>query len=294
MTRWFLLSGAALIVAFLAGCATGVAGYDLDPERRDFAEAKQSLQEHMKVYRPDGVGPFPVVLQFHGCGGVRRVQEQYAVQARDAGVMAVVVDSLTPRGIDYDTAVERVCSGRTLRGGERAGDVVAAIDLVSSIPDADPNQIALAGWSHGGWTVMDTLTFDMERNAPPGLMNAPGPDVFDGVKGAFLIYPFCGFPARTGRNGWAHTDIPADVLIITQDSVAKREDCMKAIDRARESGATVTYDEWDENLTHAFDEDDGSPDSNYRYDAGATARSHVRYVEWLKATFFADADTSAT
>jgi hypothetical protein len=92
------------------------------------------LSPHIKVLRPDGNGPWPTLLMFHGCGGPRPYLDGYMRAAAEAGVMAVSVDSFTHRGIGRTRAIAAVCTGVELQGWKRAGDVLAA------------------AWGRGPWT----------------------------------------------------------------------------------------------------------------------------------------------
>jgi dienelactone hydrolase len=125
------------------------------------------LVAHLQVIRPDGPGPFPVVVQRHGCGGVQPLQRRYAEAARAAGVAAVILDSLAPRGIGRHEACATVCTGLRLRGGERAGDLTAILDWLDDQPWADRTRLAAAGWSHGGWSIMEALA---ARTPHPALL----------------------------------------------------------------------------------------------------------------------------
>ena len=107
------------------------------------------LAEHLTLVKPDGPGPFPVVLQMHGCGGIQPMQLRYAEAARGAGFAAVVVDSLGPRGIGRREAQLTVCTGARLRGAERAVDLLAMLSWVKAQPWATADNVAAAGWSHG-------------------------------------------------------------------------------------------------------------------------------------------------
>lgn len=279
--KWAVLAALAvvtLIAAIFLAAWAELSG--ASAERRSFADLKSLVGQNLKVYRPDGAGPFPVVLMFHGCGGVREVQDDYAKIAQGAGVMAIVVDSMTPRGISYEKAVETVCSGRKLRGAERSGDVYAALALARDLPDVDANRMSLIGWSHGGWSIMDALVFDPPRERPHGLRDAPR-DPFAGVVGISLIYPYAGFPALTAQRGWSTTSVPVDALVLTDDTTAKYPATMAAIERARASGAQVDVEEWS-GITHAFDERDLSADSQYEHDPEATDRVHARFAAWLQ------------
>src|SRR5690349_17231434 len=53
------------------------------------AFARETVQQRIdaltvgsEVYVPAGDGPFPVVLQFHGCGGKKNLQERWAAVAK--------------------------------------------------------------------------------------------------------------------------------------------------------------------------------------------------------------------
>jgi len=58
----------------------------------DPAAHAEWLCPHLRVVKPEGSGPFPVVVQMHGCGGVQPLQDRYARAASAAGVAAVIVD----------------------------------------------------------------------------------------------------------------------------------------------------------------------------------------------------------
>jgi len=250
--------------------------------RNDLERLIALLEPAIRVYKPEGPGPFPVVLQLHGCGGAKRIQDEYAEAARDAGVLAIVLDSLTPRGIDFDNALRRICSGRELRGLERAGDLIAGLEIVRRRDDVDTSRIAVAGWSHGAWTIMDLLALDTPRETPPNLKAAPD-NPWAGVVGVELIYPYCGFPALTRSRGWATTDIPADVLLLENDQVANEKTARTALERARQNGAAITVETWT-GVTHAFEEDMHPKGSRCRYDPERATQAHQRYVRWLTAT----------
>lgn len=256
-------------------------------KKRPVSEHAARLRPYLDIRLPAGEGPFPAVLLLHGCGGVKdSPQKDYAEAARARGVAAVVLDSLTPRGITYQRALKTVCKGRELLGAERAGDILAALELLRAMPEIDANRVALVGWSHGAWSIMDLFALDLAQRRPYGVSTLPA-DPLAGVRGALLYYPYCGFPALTRKRGWARTDIPARMLLVENDTLADEKIAQRAAERARADGAEVDVTLWT-GVTHAFDETPHEPDSKLRYDADAAARSHAFFADWLSETVGTD------
>ncbi|MEM9839585.1 MAG: dienelactone hydrolase family protein [Pseudomonadota bacterium] len=232
----------------IAGCSS-----DTVEERSAF------LEPNYAIHLPEGEGPFPTVLLFHGCGGLvgengpKQIMDRYAKAANDVGYAAIVVDSFGPREISFDRAVRRVCSGLQLRGARRAGDVIASLAFAETQDFAKPDAFVLAGWSHGGWSVMEAMIMDLSDTWAPGL-RAPSPKIYDQVHGVYLTYPYCGFPSRARKRGWAKP-IPTQIIEAGQDVVAKEGPCHEAFDRMTESGVPVNLITFEE-ATHAFDEED--------------------------------------
>jgi dienelactone hydrolase len=283
MTPWVIapIAAGVLVTALAIYVVGGLSGWWA--KRRTVDELIALLEPSVRLYKPDGPGPFPAVLQLHGCGGCKPIQDDYAKAAQSVGVLALIVDSLTPRGMTYDDGLRLVCSGRRLRGRERAGDLVAGLEMLRRRPDVDKSRIAVAGWSHGGWTIMDLLALDTPREKPFNLKETPK-DVWAGVVGIELIYPYSGFPGLTRRRGWTRTDIPVDVLLVEGDTIASTADSQAALEKARASGAQVDVEFWS-GVTHAFEEDDQAPGSKLRYDPERAKDAHRRYAAWLRRVF---------
>ncbi|WP_306014753.1 dienelactone hydrolase family protein [Oceanicaulis sp. MMSF_3324] len=247
--------------------------------RKPFSDHVAFMEPYVRVSYPPGDGPFPAVLLFHGCGGVRQVTENYAALAVKAGVAAVIVDSLRARAISYEQALAQVCTGHRLWGRERAADVYAALELIRQDKQIDPQRLALAGWSHGGWTVLDALTLARMQTPPDGLSDAPE-QPFKGVTGVFLVYPYVSGPSLAVRNDWL-ADIPIEGVLVERDSMASEADASVVFSRAREHGASVSWSVLG-GVTHAFDEPDHHPESALRYDPQATLETQGRFSDFLK------------
>lgn len=242
------------------------------------AERWAMLEPSLVIRRPDGPGPFPVVLLFPGCGGIREHLHRYANAATRAGWMAVTVESFKARGWSEAFVRSLVCTGFMLRGGARAGDVMAAVTHAGSLPDADPSRIAVAGWSHGGWAIMDLMTLPLDEpgGSEAGISDPENTDL-SGVKGAFLAYPYIGFITASRHRDWKRR-LDGLVVIPARDHMAGRRQYEQALTHARASGSVL--EEWPINATHAFDEP-GLTHPRIHYDPRATVKTIRRFAEWL-------------
>ncbi len=287
--KWIWRLGIAAAVLVLAAGAVGAAWFaGAFVERRSLAGLSAMLAEGLLVHRPAGAGeaPLPTVLAFLGCGGVfdregrpRPLIEPYAAAANAAGWQLVVVDSFAVRGLGYEEAVARVCSGWRLRGRERAGDVVAALALARGRADVDGERIVLAGWSHGAWAVMDALSYDLEADFPHTL-RAADPSLLEGLAGVFLVYPYCGLLPRAER-GWAHAPARVRVVAVEGDEMAPPEDCAPAFRRLSAEGLPVAVTTLS-GATHAFDEPDND-DPSMVHSPAHTAASVSAFAALLAA-----------
>ena len=181
--------------------------------------------------------------------------------------------------MDFETTVKTTCSGLRLRGNARAGDILAAEVLAEKHWSTDFPSVIVAGWSHGGWTVMELLSsganarhvgnFRVEKPAPRALT----PDA------VALFYPYCGLLNTTAFRKW---DFKGPLLLLTAglDNRSTPQQCTSQVTDARggaENLEAVTY----EGATHAFDESDQIPGSEFKYDAQAAARAHALFQRFV-------------
>ncbi len=243
------------------------------------------LEPDIEIVRPDGDGPFPAVLLYHGCEGLwngdkrRPLMGIYADIARSEGVVAIIVDSLKPRNIDSAEAYADVCPGWVLRGAERAGDVAVTVPFARSLPYVDPHRIAVAGWSHGGWTVMDYLAMPPQKLVPYSLTEWPK-DAFAGLTSVYLTYPYCGFPALAPETGEIEP-LPTWAIHGTKDATADPAPCNEAYALMVEEGAPVDVEVID-GATHAFDRPDVLPGSTSVYDPQFAKVAYDRFRAFLR------------
>jgi len=235
------------------------------------------LEAVAQIVGPDDDRPRPTALLFHGCGGLRGHLPMYAQAAKAAGWRAVIVDSYAPRGWSRSFAMATVCTGLLLRGHERAGDILATIHGVSQRPDVDASKLAVAGWSHGGWGIMEAMSAD--RSGPGlGLAN-PGTVSLEGVLAAYLAYPYVGIAALNRLRPWRHC--PRTLAVISaRDHLTTVRNAERVHAMVRNCGTEI--ETWIADGTHSFDEPMAAPPM--RYDASLTDEAIRRFAALLVDT----------
>ena len=148
---------------------------------------------------PSAMGPASrgTVIALHGCGGLyattgpRKGQLNARHQAMAdllvaEGYNAVFPDSLTPRG-ETELCTQKIGT-RKIDQTQRRADVLGALAWVAAQPWAEPNRIALLGWSHGGSAVLSST--DNNRADVRGAAVKPAV--------AVAFYPGCAAAAKSG------------------------------------------------------------------------------------------------
>ena len=235
------------------------------------------LAPFASVVGPDDDRPRPTALLFHGCGGLRGHLPMYAAAAKAAGWRAVIVDSYAPRGWSRQFAMATVCTGLLLRGHERAGDILATIQGVSQRPDVDGSKLVLAGWSHGGWGIMEAMSAD--RSGPSLGVADPGAVSLEGVQATYLAYPYVGIAALNRMRPWKHC--PKTLAVISaSDHLTTVRNAERVHDMVRNCGVEV--ETWIADGTHSFDEPMTA--LPMRYDPDLTQEAIRRFVALLEDT----------
>src|SRR5262245_45394810 len=240
----------------------------------------------MALYRPDGAGPFPALVLLHQCGGLRQDRWQnvamleWARQAVARGYVALVIDSLGPRG------VKTVCMGaqggvnfpRGVKDALQAAEYLRRFDFVAK------DGIALAGYS---WGAMVAILASGQRW---GTALAPGHRFAAAVSfypGCFTIRPATGRPYEVVNSD---IDRPLLVLMGERDNETPPSECVPKLEAVKAAGAPLTwhvYPEaghcWDCKSLDGFSKVDfrGSQ-VVYRYDEGITADSARRMFDFLE------------
>lgn len=252
----------------------------LAPPSETLEQRISEIAGSVDVVRPDGHGPFPVVIQLHGCGGRKPLQDRWAEVVREAGWAAVVVDSYAHRRISNAEAYALVCTGMKLRGAERAGDLFAAMEWVRRQDWADAQRIVVAGWSHGGWTALDAMAMTPGAEAErltglTGLADEP----LAGLAGTFLVYPFASPPSVARMRG-LRVDANPLAIVGGHDVIVGGRGLAGVLRRMRTPGKPIEVVVFDR-ATHAFDEAEAK-DLRVRYDAGLTRRAEDLLTGYLR------------
>jgi len=262
-------------VAFAAGAAPLPAPHQVEiPLRNGIL--------HAQLFKPDGDGPFPVVIALHGCGGLAGHSEQVAPRYRDwaeqllkAGKAVLLPDSYGSRELGPQCRVrERRVSARR----ERVADIMASRQWLVQQPWAAPDRISLMGWANGAsallWAVRPQLP---SRNIEPDF------------RSAIAFYPDCRISSGLG---WS-ARVPTLLLIGAKDDVSSPPACRQMIDGARGRSALArivvypgAYHDFDRaNLplhATAGTSDVSLPERGHLgTDPEARADSQKRVAEWL-------------
>jgi dienelactone hydrolase len=236
---------------------------------------------HAQLYKPEGDGPFPVVIALHGCGGLGGHSEPILPRYRDwaeqllkDGKAVLWPDSYGSRELGPQC---RVKERHVLARRERVADILAARQWLVQQPWAAHNRISLLGWANGASALLWAVR--------PQLSTRTEPD----FRSAIAFYPDCRLSSGLG---WS-ARIPTLVLIGAKDDVSSPPACRQMIEGAHGRSALTrivvypsAYHDFDRaNLPlHAIDPatDATAPEKGHvGTDAEARADSQKRVAEWL-------------
>src|SRR5260370_3796916 len=169
-----LLPAATFLALFAVAYAAEAAPLP-SPHQVDISLGNGKL--HAQLYKPDGDGPFPVVIALHGCGGLaghsEPVQPRYrdwAEQLLKAGNAVLLPDSYGSRELGPQCLVKE---RHVLARRERVADIVASRQWLVQPPLAARQRISLLGCANRAdallWAVRPQLS---SRNVEPDFRSA--------------------------------------------------------------------------------------------------------------------------
>jgi len=271
---------AIVVLTFFAAASAADAAPLAAPHQVDIPSGDSIL--HAQLYKPEGQGPFPVVIALHGCGGLAGRSEPVLPRYRDwaeqllrGGQAVLLPDSYGSRELGPQCrANEHKIHARR----ERVEDIMASRQWLVQQPWAAHDRISLLGWANGAsallWAVRPQLS---SRSVEPDF------------RSAVAFYPDCRISAGLG---WS-ARVPTLLLIGAKDDVSSPPACRQMIDGARGRSALTrivvypgAYHDFDRaNLPlHpiAATSDATLPERGHLgTDVEARADSQKRVAEWL-------------
>jgi dienelactone hydrolase len=237
---------------------------------------------HAQLFKPEGNGPFPVVIALHGCGGLAGHAEPVQVRYQDwaeqllkDGKAVLFPDSYGSREVGPQC---RVKERRITARRERVTDILASRQWLMQQAWVARDRISLMGWANGAsallWAVRPQLLL---RHAEPDF------------RSAVAFYPDCRLSSGLG---WS-ARVPTLVLIGAKDDVSSPPACRQMVEGAHGRSALTrivvypsAYHDFDRpNLpVQAIGQNPDAADPEKGHvgtDAEARADSQKRVAEWL-------------
>src|SRR5829696_6133150 len=271
------LLSATLSLTLLAAACTAVAA----PLPAPVDIPASGLILHGQLYKPEGDGPFPIVIALHGCGGLRGQSEPVQPRYRDwaepllkGGTAVLLPDSYGSRELGPQC---RVNERRVLARRERVADVNASRQWLLQQPWAARDRISLIGWANGASAVLWAVR-------PQSSARGIEPD----FRSAIAFYPDCRISSGLG---WS-ARVPTLLLIGAQDDVSSPAACRQVVEGARGRsalaqivvypGAAHDFDRANLPLRAITGSDAALPERGHiGTDADARKDAHRRVTEWL-------------
>jgi dienelactone hydrolase len=212
-----------LVAALAWGCAATT------PTRVKFANATPGapLDIDATLVRPAGVGPFPAVVQLHGCGGLEAQSYRWARWLAEHGYVSLVVDSFGPRGVKGDCRTGPDEPPVTAR----FDDAMGALRYLQSQPFVSGARVAAIGWSQGGVYAMSVVNGPSLERARKRGVALPSP----GFAAAVGVYPG-GCTSLVNEQAVR----PLLVLIGGADDWTPAANCVRMAEAMRARGADVS------------------------------------------------------
>ena len=185
-------------------------------------------------FTPDaGKASGAAAILLHGCGGLGANGSLTARHkaAKDwlleRGIAVVLPESFTSRN------VEQICTeklqSRTIHQSDRVQDVIATRAWLNAQPGIDSKKIVLWGWSHGGSTVLSTVTHKPIFG-----------DFSENVKFAETIAFYPGCSAFASGNSAQKISSPLTILMGEADDWTPAAPCAAFIARLKNNEQNVS------------------------------------------------------
>jgi len=224
MRTWARAASTILLAVTVSGCASA-----LPTQSVSFANVTPGAPQEITatLVRPSGDGPFPAVVQLHGCGGVEAQSYRWARWFADHGYVALVVDSFGPRGAKGDCQSGPSEPPITAR----FDDAFGALRYLRTLPFVRGGRVAAIGWSQGGVYAMAVINGPSLERARKRGVDLPAVGFAAGIG----VYP-------GGCFSLVHETVirPLLVLIGGADDWTPAAKCEEMVTAMRSRGANVS------------------------------------------------------
>ena len=262
--------GLVPVCALIAACSTAPPVPDDELARR--------LDEHNVVLMPEGEGPFPAVLLLHACFGNLGHVDRWARTLQSRGFAAVVVNSMSARGLQGHFDNVAVCSGLVLQPEDRGRDITVSIEMLRKLGRVDMNRISVVGFSHGGWTILEYLGQQDDTRAGGVAARARA-----SVRSIVVVYPYCGGEVTAGLERWPR-DVRILMLLAENDRTVGTSTCEEVAHDLSSRGYAVSLHIYP-GVEHGYDvEPELVWGHDERYDETAANDTRKRIIEYLRET----------
>jgi dienelactone hydrolase len=204
------LAFVGLLLPILVAAVQTIAAQEVRFPSLDTSGAQVQLRGIL--HKPSGEGPFPAVVMLSGCyggfGPEETHQSTWADRLAGWGYVALRLDSFGPRGYPNGICDLQFQSVWDKYSYTRARDAYAARSYLSSLSFVDAENIAVIGWSHGGWSIIRVIDKTLRPKSEKP---------FNAV---VAFYPYCPSPSNP--------DTPILVLSGEKDDLTASAKAMKA------------------------------------------------------------------
>lgn len=218
------IAAAVMAATLLAGCAAHTARENV---RFRNATPGAPVAIEATLIRPAGPGPFPAVVQLHGCGGIDAQSFRWARWLADRGYVALMVDSFGPRRNKGDCRSGPDDPPITAR----FDDAFGALRYLQSQTYVRADRVAAIGWSQGGVYAMAVINGPSLERARRRGVSLPATGFAAGIG----VYPggcFSLVKEQVVR--------PLLVLIGEADDWTPAAKCREMVEAMRSRGADAT------------------------------------------------------
>ena len=253
-----IIAGSFLSIVFASEAGSEMVTFDVKLPN------EKTLTLTGELMKPGGEGLFPAVVLLHGCGGMvsesaQKKHNTWASRLASWGYVTLQVDSFSPRN------KTRICGEPFgVHPWERMYDAYAGKSYLESLSYVDDKQIAVMGWSHGGWVTFYSVD-QLYR----------GKIISDPFKATIAFYPLC-------RRSITQLSSPLLILIGEEDDWTPADRC-KNIQLILKTPHKVTLKVYPK-AHHAFDREGADKIKKghlMRHDPDATKDAIIQVKNFL-------------